>query len=48
MGVGLIILNQKKYFAETKNVSEIEQSANNTNIHTDTKPDPDGETGQED
>ena len=48
MGVGLIILNQKKYFAENKNESEKISSIDKSNIKTDTKPDPDGDTGQED
>lgn len=48
MGVGLIILNQKKYFAENKNESEKISLVDNANNKADTKPDPDGETGQED
>ena len=48
MGVGLIILNQKKYFAENKNESEKISLVDNANNKAETKPDPDGETGQED
>jgi signal peptidase II len=48
MGVGLIILNQKKYFAESMNESEKISLVDNANNKADTKPDPDGETGQED
>ena len=48
MGVGLIILNQKKYFAENKNESEKISLVDNANNKAEAKPDPDGETGQED
>jgi signal peptidase II len=48
LGVGLIILNQKKYFAETANEAEKQVLTPNSTIHNETKPDPDGATGQED
>ncbi len=48
LGVGLIILNQKKYFAETANEADKEVMTPNSTIHNETKPDPDGATGQED
>ena len=48
MGVVVIILNQKKYFAENKNESEKISLVDNANNKAETKPDPDGETGQED
>jgi signal peptidase II len=49
MGVGLIILNQKKYFAETIS-DESEKKAKSPDSTTDNeiKPDPDSATGQED
>jgi signal peptidase II len=48
LGVGIIILNQKKYFAETIKESEKIEFAQSTPANNTTKPDPDGETGQED
>jgi signal peptidase II len=47
IGVGLIILNQKKYFAETTKETEKLYSSANPEVQPVTKPDPDGETGQE-
>jgi len=43
-GVGLIILNQKKYFAETKKDLNAENSNTNDAIQMEHKPDPDGQT----
>ena len=49
MGVGLIILNQKKYFAETTNdESEKKVMSADSTIDNEIKPDPDSATGQED
>jgi hypothetical protein len=49
MGVGLIILNQKKYFAETTNdESEKKVMSADSAIDNEIKPDPDSATGQED
>lgn len=48
MGVGLIILNQKKYFAEKKDESSILTSTSSVNKSSETKPDPDVQLGQED
>jgi signal peptidase II len=49
MGVGLIILNQKKYFAETiSDESEKKAMSPDSTIDNEIKPDPDSATGQED
>jgi signal peptidase II len=47
-GVALIILNQRKYFAESTNTVDQSQAIHQTSNDTITKPDPDVETGQED
>ena len=48
MGVGLIILNQKKYFAETVTNAETPEISDHSANQTVIKPDPDVTTGQED
>ena len=40
-GVGLIIFNQKKYFAETKKETSLSDSTKENNTYTAHKPDPD-------
>lgn len=47
-GVALIILNQRKYFAENIKSAEQPQTIHHTTNEVMTKPDPDGATGQED
>lgn len=48
LGVGLIIFNQRKYFAEGINESQKLEALPNEPQRQAQKPDPDGETGQED
>lgn len=48
MGVGLIILNQKKYFAEKSDDLQTNNYNAGSNVPKNVKPDPDVETGQED
>lgn len=48
MGVGLIILNQKKYFAEKIEEPNVQKTSTIDSKTPETKPDPDVETGQED
>lgn len=47
-GIGLIILNQKKYFAETTQEPQSAEASAKQTIEPLNKPDPDVETGQED
>jgi signal peptidase II len=47
-GVGLIIWNQKKYFAEMNAESQNSDTTPNPSIHNSHKPDPDIETSQKD
>jgi signal peptidase II len=47
LGVGIIILNQKKYFAEKINTSEQESNSIQQPSVVSVKPDPDGAVGDE-
>jgi signal peptidase II len=45
-GVGLILLNQKKYFAENKVETNINNASSSESSQNNHKPDPDGQTSE--